>query len=844
MPRSCTLLILFLFVMLPSFAQQHASVWYFGQNGGLRFTPSGPVVLDDGRMSAFEGVASIADDNGVLQFYTDGTKIWNRQHTIMPNGQGLLGNISSTQSAIIVPRRNDPKRYYVFTVAAHGLPDGLNYSIVNMELDGGVGDVELKNVQLNAPTCEKITAVKHCNGRDVWVIVHAFNSAEFYSYLVTDTGIRAPVISSAGMFVSSGQSFYAIGCLKASPNGKKLAAAHFAQGVDILDFDNTTGVVSNGQPVYLSSEPYGAFPGPYGVEFSPNSTMLYISQEYFDNVDADNFSILLQYNISFSSLAAIQSSKTIIYRRRSNFATGSFGTLQLAPDGKVYMAETLRPSLSVINKPDQAGANCQFGYGQLSTEHNQGGWNMYGLPTFIQSYFRPAYTFRGACNGNLIYFDYQRAPHETALLWDFGDPASGANNTSTLDSCNHYYANEGIYTVKLIRYTDCGNDTVVRIINAGIAGVELGNDTAVCGVSQYTLTPSLLGGSSTYSYQWQNGAVTPTFTATQSGLYWVDVTNNNNGCKKRDSVHLLFRPRPQFSLGADVSKCGGQPALLTTPIAGQSYLWSTGETGDSINVIAPGAYWLQVTVDQCAGRDSINLVDHAYPNVQLGNDTTLCETNTLVLDAQNPGQQYKWQNSSTGQTYTVRTPGKYWVQVNNNNCRAADTINVAYIQRPVFTLGDDKGICEGMSILLQPTINKGTQLTYAWSNGLSDPSIKITQPGLYALTLSNVCGVQTDEISIYKGGCTIYVPGAFTPNGDGVNDILKAFYGENVTSFDFRIHNRWGETVFSTKNINTGWNGTSKGQLQNNDVYVWYIRYKTVLNDKEQVIKGTVVLVR
>lgn len=844
MSRYCALLILFVHFLLPCIAQQQASVWYFGEKGGLHFTSSGPTVLNDGQMSSFEGVASIADNNGVLQFYTEGTRIWNRQHNLMPNGQGLLGNISSTQSAIIVPKLNDPKRYYVFTVAGFAQPDGLNYSMVNMNLAGGLGDVEIKNRPLQSPVCEKITAVKHCNSRDVWVIVHAYNSDQYYSYLVTDTGIRAPVISSAGLFVSDIQNFYVIGCLKASPNGKKLAAAHFAQGVDLLDFDNTTGVVSNGQPLYLPSEPYGSFPGPYGVEFSPNSTLLYIAQEYFDNVDIDNFSVVLQYDIAQPTLAAIQSSKKVIYRRPSNLATGSFGTLQLAPDGKIYMAETLRPSLSVINKPDEPGGNCQFGYGQQNVEHNNGGWSMYGLPAFIQSYFRPAYTFRGACNGNLINFDYKRAPHELALLWDFGDPASGAGNFSTADSTSHLYTHEGMYTVKLIRYTDCGNDTVVRIINAGIADVELGNDTSVCGLNQHTLSPTLLGGSSSYSYEWQNGATTPTFAAMQSGLYWVDVTNTVNGCKKRDSIHLLFRPRPQFSLGADVHKCEGEVAALSTSFAGQSYLWNTGETGDSINVTAPGMYWLQVTVDQCPGRDSINVIHHPYPSVFLGNDTVLCERQTLVLDAQNAGMQYKWQNNSNGRTYTVRSPGKYWVQVNDNNCRASDTIHIAYLQPPKFTLGNDRGICPGMTILLQPQIEQGAQLLYNWNNILHDSSLKVTQPGLYSLTLANNCGAYSDEINIYKGGCAIYVPGAFSPNGDGVNDVLKAFYGENVTAFDFRIHNRWGQTLFATSNINTGWNGTWKGQLQNNDVYVWYIRYKTVLSDKEQVMKGTVLLVR
>lgn len=190
----CFLIILFLGTALYG---QEAAIWYFGNRAGLDFRQGAPTVLLDGQLNAMEGVATISDHNGNLLFYTDGTKVLNRLHTIMPNGSGLAGHFSSSQSAIVVPKINDPQRYYIFTVDAVGGPNGFQYSVVNMSLDSGRGDVETKNVFITSFVCEKVTAVKHCNGTDVWVLVHRFNSADVLAYLVTAAGLSpVPVVSS------------------------------------------------------------------------------------------------------------------------------------------------------------------------------------------------------------------------------------------------------------------------------------------------------------------------------------------------------------------------------------------------------------------------------------------------------------------------------------------------------------------------------------------------------------------------------------------------------------------------------------------------------------------------
>jgi gliding motility-associated-like protein len=164
--------------------------------------------------------------------------------------------------------------------------------------------------------------------------------------------------------------------------------------------------------------------------------------------------------------------------------------------------------------------------------------------------------------------------------------------------------------------------------------------------------------------------------------------------------------------------------------------------------------------------------------------------------------------------------------------------------KPVFSLGPDFGICEGQSILLQPIVQSTSGIDYLWQNGSTSSSLAVTQPGLYTLDVSNYCGTKTDMINVVKGVCQLYVPTAFSPNGDGRNDIFKAEYGENITEFQLQIYNRWGQRIFQSKNISTGWNGRFNGALQPNGAYVWIIKYKTLNDPKENLLKGTMMLFR
>ena len=162
---------------LISFSQNEAAIWYFGQFAGLDFNSGVPVVLTDGQINTFEGCATISDFQGNLLFYTDGVTVWDRTHNMMPNGNGLLGNTSSTQSAIIVPKPNNINQYYIISVDSRGFSalsaNGIRYTTVDLTLNGGLGDVitSEKNIVLVAQAYEKVTAVQHADNNSFWIMI-------------------------------------------------------------------------------------------------------------------------------------------------------------------------------------------------------------------------------------------------------------------------------------------------------------------------------------------------------------------------------------------------------------------------------------------------------------------------------------------------------------------------------------------------------------------------------------------------------------------------------------------------------------------------------------------------
>jgi hypothetical protein len=271
------------------FAQKETNIWYFGEYAGLDFNSGSPVALTNSVMNQLEGSSSIADANGNLLFYTDGMTVWDKYHNQMPNGDSLDGGYSTAQSALIVPMPGSSLMYYIFTVEESGTPGNFSFSIVDMSLNGGNGDVTLKNNLLLSQVSEQLTAVKSANNIDTWVMVHLRNSNAFYAYLVTSVGVSAaPVVSNVGQLISSA----AIGQMKFSADGSRIAFVAHMPYVDLFDFNSSTGIVSNEK--YLNNISSSS----YGLEFSPGGKYLY----------ASDYGNLHQWDITSNDSAIINAS--------------------------------------------------------------------------------------------------------------------------------------------------------------------------------------------------------------------------------------------------------------------------------------------------------------------------------------------------------------------------------------------------------------------------------------------------------------------------------------------------------------------------------------------------------
>jgi hypothetical protein len=539
--------------------QNETTKWYFGKFAALDFSTNPPTSLNNSSMTTQEGCASIADPNtGNLLFYTDGITIWNKNHLPMANGTGLMGNFSTTQSAIIVKQPGNSNIYFVITVDLQGSSNGLRYSVVDMSLVTGTGSVTIKNTLLYAPSTEKVTGVRHCNGTDIWIVSHEFNTDNFRSYLLTSAGMSmTPVISQVGSVHGvSGQ-----GYMRVSSNGKKLACAKSngsPSELELYDFDPATGIVSN---YIMISNSVGNF---WGCEFSPDNTKLYGG--------TINPGGLYQWDICAGSSTAIISSSVIIT------TSVVLPCLQNAPDGKIYCAKWTGTTLGVINDPNLPGILCNFNPNGVTLTT---GSVTTGLPNFVTSYFKAlpppfTHTMTPQISCNTVTFSAPSVSSSGCFTssisgyhWNFGDIASGSSNTSSFNNASHNFSSPGTYNVKLaLQYSDCGIDTIIQPVTILPSPVIAAAHRTICIGTTASLTAS-----GATSYTWSPGNITTSgYTAnpSSSAVYTVTGTGSNS-CTASKTVSVTVKSC--VGIAEDVLK--DPPIVLPNPSSGNFELKGT-----------------------------------------------------------------------------------------------------------------------------------------------------------------------------------------------------------------------------------------------------------------------------
>lgn len=328
------------------------NTWAMGFNTGIDFNIEPPTVITTNLASGNEGCASVCDSTGSLLFYTNGTDVWTANGTLMPNGtdinEPINNTISTTQGALIVPDPVNTDRYYLFSLTSV-MECRLYCNVIDMSLNDGLGDIDmsfpLKGTMLAGGLTEKMVAVPGCNNK-VWVLVHTEAVVEFKAFAVDELGVTTtPVTSLAGSFAGN---YYTQGVLKVAPDASRLMTCNFksfnpALGVEVYDFDNTTGLVTNAQ--ILDSV------AAYGGTFSPDGSKVYIQA-------VTSPGTVYQYDLS-----AVQPSASKINLGPS----GQYTDMKLAPDGKIYFgAMAGSPGfnnyryMGRINEPDAAGTACNF----------------------------------------------------------------------------------------------------------------------------------------------------------------------------------------------------------------------------------------------------------------------------------------------------------------------------------------------------------------------------------------------------------------------------------------------------------------------------------------------------
>ncbi|TMI63068.1 MAG: PKD domain-containing protein [Bacteroidetes bacterium] len=868
--------ILLLILNLYSISQQWNN-WYFGARAGITFNSGSPVVITNSFMNASEGCATVSNSAGSILFYTDGIKVWDRTNNFMPNGTNLFGHGSTTHAAIVVPKPRDTNRYYVFTADAadHDFTNGYRYSEVDMTLNGGLGDVTAnRNVLLYTPCTEKLAAVRHPNGIDYWVITKEWNNNRYRVYKIDCGGINTtPIISDVGV-IHGGTTqpyFGGIGTIKVSPDGRKIAAAITGGpgcGVQILDFNTATGQLSN--PVFLTGYFEPAL-RPYGVEFSPNSSLLYVS--------SGNNKDVFQYDLSSNNETTINASKY------TTITNDFHNAMQLGPDNKIYVTDFFSDHLSVINNPDVYGVGMNFAEAVIALN---GRLCFAGLPAiignstaaplppidFTYSFINCYVQFSGTTNGLSGTFRWH---------WDFGDGV-----TDTFQTVRHSYRGSGSYNVQLTVYSTspCGVSDTFRIskpvIINNVFSVDFLN-TGNCANQIYQFTDNtVLNTGAITGYSWDfgdgNNSVqqSPAHSYASPGVFTVKFVVSTSGVCRADSIEKTIfvdtRPVVDFSF---VGGCKDSAILLTDASSNATggvaqWTWDFGNGNTSTiqnptaNYSIPGNFNVTLTaISQhgCRGSlikpisiESAPTADYSFNTVCLGKPVTFTDNSTNSL-----GNIISWQwNFGDNSGSTLRNPVHSFMQEGDfpvtliastqNGCNSISHLETLIVRQAIANAGRDT-----IAVYNEPIqLNGSGGANYQWSpsaflnnSNIANPVATLTNDQVFSLNITTAQGCTgTDNVSItVVKTFDIYVPSGFTPNGDGKNELLQP-YPLGIREMEyFRIFNRWGQMVFASKNSSDGWNGKLNGINQPVGVYVWIINAIDIAGKRVER-KGTSVLIR
>lgn len=572
--------------------EKQAYNWFYGTHEGLNFETSPPTPVPGQVQPAFpgalgSGAGAMSDSNGNLLFYSHGITVWDKNHTIMDNGTGLYGDANAMQSGLIVPIPGQAQKYLVFSIDSPIVGShGLSYSEVDMSLNSGLGAVTAnKNIQLAAVVTSKISATYNEDGTAIWVLCHLLDGNEFAAFEVTSSGISAtPVISAVGESYQLALQDET-GQLKFSPDGNLVGFAnpYVTRKLQLFNFNKETGVLS--EPFFTMDAEFtgGLILGPYGLEFSPNSKLLYVTEG--DDYIGFGSSRLHQFNLEAGDAVAIKNSDVIL-KEYNWTGDGNYlefmimGGMQLTPEGKIYMRPFFNGSdgyVNAINYPNNVGMAAQYQEAAVGVPEGTDtnafitGW----FPGFVQSYFESGILSTEVDCDNEAAFSLLRIPGITSVAWNFGDTESGVANTSTLLNPGHIFSGPGTYTIT----AQITSNEAVQIATTQIIveeGISIGipvdisqcaqsnNETFDLAAQEQVILNGQTSSELVVTYHISNedaqtgdNAISEPETFISSGqTIFVRLANSFTGCFKTTTFKLILLPLPVLTEDFELEACG------------------------------------------------------------------------------------------------------------------------------------------------------------------------------------------------------------------------------------------------------------------------------------------------
>ncbi len=420
---------------------------------------------------------------------------------------------------------------------------------------------------------------------------------------------------------------------------------------------------------------------------------------------------------------------------------------------------------------------------------------------------------------------------------------SGTANTLTVTPRNPGIAN---YTYVLTDSANCNYDTTVQVlVNALPEKPNLGPDTSICnGQTINLLLLNAIGGN---TYTWSTGQTgVQQIAITQPNTYSI-LAQNTNGCKNRDTIVVQAVAPIAINLGPDTLFCASNPNVLTPIITGDinQFSWNNSSDLAALPIATTGLYWVEGKNPKgCTVRDSIVITDNPINSFRLPNDTSICFNSSYQLSINPPANtSITWNDGIMGNNRSINFGTNYSIIANNVGCLRYDTLQIGTKPLPIFSVGRDTSICLGFEVPLKVSYPGAS---FRWSTGSTDTSIIVKTAGIYwAESLLNTCTWRDSMTLTYKDcSCNVTIPNAFSPNGDGINDVHRIGISCFPANYRFTIFSRTGQPMFTTTDYRKSWDGTQNGKPLPIATYYYILDYYNAGLQQQERMSGSITLIR